>query len=206
MKANLTYLHLGRVILSSLFAATLFSASLATAEEYEIDSSHSRVGFKVRHLGLSNVIGQFGSFSGVISYDPTKVAGSTAVVVVAVKSIDTDEKKRDDHLRAEDFFNSEKFPEIKFVSKSVKAAGDKTFAVTGDLTIKDVTKPVTLTVEYQGTAKDPYGNDRVAFSATSKIDRREFGLTWSKILETGAIVVGNDVSIEIDIEAVKKKA
>lgn len=183
----------------------LIAPDIAIAETYEIDTSHSRVGFKIRHLAISNVLGNFKDFSGVISYDPKDIAKSNVSVSIKSKSIDTDNKKRDDHLKNKDFFDVTKFPAISYKSKSVEKIDDKHFKVNGELTIRDTTKEVPLNVEFLGAAKDPWGNERVAFTATSKINRKDFGIKWNKLLEAGGLVVGDNVKIEIDIEGIKKK-
>jgi polyisoprenoid-binding protein YceI len=188
--------------LLALASASLFAVS-AQAADYKIDPSHSEVGFKVRHLAISNVSGAFSSFTGTFSYDPKNVKAASAVAEITVKSINTNDTKRDDHLRAPDFFETERFPTMKFVSKSAESTGENTFKVNGDLTIKGVTKPVVLDVTYEGAAKDPWGKEKAGFTATTKIDRKEFGLTWSKVLETGGLVVGDDVTITLQVEGEK---
>jgi polyisoprenoid-binding protein YceI len=174
------------------------------SEEFEIDGTHSRVGFKVKHLGISNVAGQFSDFSGSITFDPKNIPASTTSASLKVKSINTSQEKRDNHLKSDDFFSEAKFPFIKFVSKSVSVKDDKNFIVNGDLTIRDVTRPVSLSVEYLGSAKDLFGKDRVAFLGTTKINRKDYGLTWSKLIETGALVVGDEITIELEIQGIKK--
>lgn len=186
-------------LLSFAFAATSIAA------DYEIDSDHSTVGFKIKHLAISNVLGKFAKFSGNFSYDPSSPATSKVDATIELDSINTDQTKRDDHLRSADFFDTKKFPLMKFVSREVSGNATE-LKVLGDLTIKDVTKPVTLIVQYEGQAKDPWGNDKVAFSATAKINRKDFGLTYNKLLETGALVVGDDVNIMLEVEGNKKKA
>lgn len=189
----------------ALIGTTLLAlSSTAFAADYTVDPDHSVVGFKIRHLAISTVPGRFGKFDGEFSFDPNDVAKSKVTATVSVASIDTAQKKRDDHLRTADFFDADKFPQMKFVSKRVVPSGDNEFKVEGELTIRDVTRPVTLDVEYEGTAKDMQGMDRTAFSAETKINRKDFGLTWSKVLDTGAVVVGDEVKIEMHIEGIKK--
>jgi polyisoprenoid-binding protein YceI len=183
---------------------SLLVASNSFAADYEIDSDHSTVGFKVKHLAISNVLGKFAKFSGTFSYDPSSPTSSKVDATIEMDSINTDQLKRDDHLRSADFFDAKKFPAMRFVSRDVSGNATE-MKVVGDLTIKDVTKPVTLTVQYEGQAKDPWGNDKVAFSATAKINRKDFGLTYNKVLETGALVVGEDVNIVLELEGNKKK-
>lgn len=187
-------------------ATALAHVGVATADTYKIDPDHSEVGFKIRHLTISNVTGNFTQFAGTFQYDPTDVKSSKVQAEITIPSIDTNQKKRDEHLKSPDFFDATKFPVMKFVSKSVEPTGDKSFKATGDLTIRDVTKPVTLDVIYQGAAKDPYGNDRTAFAATTTIDRQDFGLTYNKALEAGGLVVGNEVQISINVEGIKQPA
>lgn len=186
-----------------LSACALLATSVFAAE-YEIDPTHSTVMFKVRHLGISSVTGKFENFSGRIKYDPKDVSSSSTEATIDVASINTAEKKRDDHLRDPDFFNVAKYPEMKFVSKKVTPDKDGAFQVAGDLTMHGVTLPVVLDVEVGGMAKDMYGNERVAFQATGKLDRRDYGLKWSKLLETGSLVVGNEVTISLEIQGVRK--
>jgi polyisoprenoid-binding protein YceI len=192
-------------LLSALVGGLLlFGASVVQAATYEIDSSHTVVGFKIRHMGLSFVRGSFLSFSGSFKFDPKDIAASSAEAIIEVSSIDTDNKKRDDHLRSDDFFNVAKFPEISFKTTSIKDVAESSFIAVGDLTIHGVTKSVELEIEYNGSLKDPWGKHRAGFSATTKIDRQEFGLKWSKLLETGGLVVGNEVKIQLEVEGVRK--
>ncbi|MGF1508351.1 MAG: YceI family protein [Myxococcota bacterium] len=177
------------------------TAISARAAEWQLDKSHTDVGFKVKHLAISNVKGTFTDVEGSLDFDKDNPTKGSVKVTVNLASVNTNEKKRDDHLRSEDFFNVEKYPTMTFVSSEVKKAGKGKLAVTGDLTLHGVTKKVTFDVE--GPTQqitDPWGNYRRGFSATAKIDRRDFGLTWSKTLETGGLVVGNDVWITIEAE------
>ncbi len=195
--------------ISPLLVATFITALLivipARADEYEIDSDHSRVSFKVRHLAISSVLGQFDKFKGSFTFDPKNMSASGAQAVIDVGSINTNQKKRDDHLRSEDFFSASKYPEISFTSTGIEGSSPENFKLRGNLTMRGVTKPVELAVEMGGATKDPWGNERVAFTASTKLNRRDFGLTWSKILETGAVVVGDEVRIDLEIEGIKKK-
>lgn len=142
---------------------------------------------------------------GTFSFDEKKIAASKAEAKIEVSSVDTQNKKRDDHLKGEEFFAADKFPLISFVSKSVKDVSGSKFTVTGDLTMHGVTKSVDLAVEFTGAAKDPWGNERAAFAAETKVNRKDFGLQWSKVLETGALVVGEEVVIAIEVEGIKAK-
>lgn len=177
---------------------------LAAPTTYEIDPSHSRIGFKVGHLAISTVRGNFNDFSGEFTFDEGDLSKSHAEVAIKVPSINTANEKRDQHLRSEDFFNTTKFPDIKFSAKKLEKIADNQYKLTGDLTILETTKPVTLDVEFSGKAVDMYGKERMAFSGSTKINRKDYGVTWSKTLDSGALVVGNEVSIEIEVEGVKK--
>jgi polyisoprenoid-binding protein YceI len=177
----------------------------ALSEVYTIDAEHSAVGFKVKHLAISSVPGQFKTFSGDIQFDPTKPEKSSVVATIDAGSVTTQQTKRDEHLRSEDFFDIKKFPTLTFKSSGIEGASKDAFKVKGDLTMHGVTKPVVLDVAYNGASKDPGGNERVAFSATTELNRKDFGLAWNKLLETGALVVGENVKISLEIEAMKKK-
>ncbi len=180
-----------------------FVSSAAWAADYQIDPTHSSVLFKVKHLAISTVLGRFGDVSGTFSFDPTRVEASKAEAKLAVASVNTMDTKRDDHLKGADFFEASKFPSITFKTSKVEKVSDTAFKAIGDLTIHGVTKPVTLDVTYGGSAKDPWGKERAAFEAKTLINRKDFGLTWSKTLETGGLVVGDDVQISLEIEGVK---
>jgi polyisoprenoid-binding protein YceI len=149
------------------------------------------------------VKGTFDDVSGTINFDEKNVGKSSVDVKIMTTSVDTRTAKRDEHLRSADFFDVTKYPEMTFVSKKIIGSGKK-FKVEGDLSMHGVTKPVTLAVEYLGASKDPWGNMRAGFSATTKINRKDYGLTWNKALETGGVLIGDDVEVNIDIEAVKK--
>lgn len=190
-----------KLILAGILSLAISGNALAA--DYTIDPDHSSVGFKVKHLAISTVPGKFAHFSGTFSYDEKSPAEAKAEAEIKVQSIDTGNQKRDDHLRSGDFFLAEKFPEIKFVSKEVKPGSDGQMAVVGDLTIRGVTKPVTLDVKFEGSGKDMYGKDRAAFVGTTKISRKEFGVNWNKVLETGGLVVGDEVQIEVSVEGTK---
>jgi len=170
---------------------------------YEIDSTHSAVHFSVRHLMVSNVRGEFSKVSGTVKYDPDKPETSTAEATIDANSISTRDPQRDVHLKSPDFLDTEKFPSITFRSKKVEIeqGGGK---VTGDLTIHGVTREVTLEVEGPTPeVKDPWGKQRIGASATAKISRKDFGLTWNAALETGGVMIGDEVKITIDVEVVR---
>ncbi len=169
---------------------------------WNIDHSHSAVHFTVRHLMVSKVRGAFTKWSGELALDEADITKSRVDVKIDAASIFTDEPKRDDHLRSKDFFEVEKFPYLTFKSTKVERKGDNELAVTGDLTIRDVTKTVVLAVEDGGRVKDPYGNLRAGFSAHVAISRKEFGLTWNALLEAGGVAVSDKVEIGLEIEAI----
>lgn len=173
-----------------------------TRQAYTIDATHSEVGFSVKHLMISSVKGSFRNVTGRIVLDETDLANSVVEADIDTTSIDTRQEQRDAHLRSADFFDTERFPAITFRSRSIQPRSDGEFAVTGDLTIRDVTKSVVLNVEETGRGKDPWGGERVGYAATTKIDRSEFGLTWNQALETGGFVVGNEIKINIEVQAV----
>jgi polyisoprenoid-binding protein YceI len=177
-----------------------------STERWEIDSSHSGIHFSVRHLVIAKVRGQFSRWTGTLQVPGTDFTRASLDVVIDTSSIDTGVADRDAHLRSADFFDVERFPEITFTSASVTPAGPDRLHVAGKLTIKGVTRDVALDVEVLGQAKDPWGNERAAFSATTAVDRREFGLTWNQALETGGVMVGDRIDITIDIEAVRQAA
>lgn len=193
-----------RTILMTAVAALLTAGSV-TAAPYDLDASHSSVGFKVKHLVISKVTGAFGEFTAELDLDVQDMTKSSVKATIAVASIDTGNKDRDDHLRGADFFDVEQHPEMSFVSTGVTAREDGGYDLAGELTLHGVTKPVVLDLTFNGTVTDPWGNDRAGFSAEGKIDRSEFGLTWNKALETGGVVVGDEVEIEIELEAIKRK-
>lgn len=182
---------------------TLDGVEIPAAGSWEIDATHSQVGFTVRHLMIAKVRGRFAGFAGTIEVGDDPLASSVEVRIDA-SSITTSEDKRDAHLRSADFFDVESHPELVFRGTTVRKTGKRTFALDGTLTIKDVTKPVTLEAELDGIGADPWGGERVAFTARTEIDREEFGLTWNQALETGGVLVGKTVKIELEVEAVKK--
>lgn len=178
----------------------LLSASLASAATYKIDPVHSEIGFSVKHLMVSTVRGEFTKFEGTVDYDPANVAASKVDVTIDAASIDTSNEKRDAHLTSPDFFDAGKFPQITFRSKKVEGAPGA-LKVTGDLTMHGTTKEVVLDVEGPtDEIKDPFGRTVRGVSATTKIDRRDFGLTWNKALEAGGVMVGDEVKISLDLE------
>ena len=174
---------------------------------YDIDPTHSGAHFSVRHLMISNVKGEFTKVSGTVTYDPANPSGSKVEATVDVRSLHTRDEQRDGHLKSADFFDADKFPEIKFVSKSVTPDGHGEYLVKGDLTIHGVTKEVALQVEGPTPeVKDPWGNMKAGATATTKIDRKDFGLTWNASLETGGVLVGDEVKISLDLELTRRAA
>ena len=184
--------------------AILASGISASAGDFMVDKDHSHVGFKVRHL-VSRVMGEFKDYQGTFSFDPKKVSDSKVSFTIKTASVNTDNEKRDTHLRSADFFDVQRYPEMTFESKKVTLVGKNKYKVEGDFTLHGEKKPVPFEVEYLGETKDPWGNQRAGFTATAQIDRKKFGLTWNKALEAGGLMVGDDVSIELQIEAVEKK-
>lgn len=189
-----------------LFAAaalSLLAALPVQAETFAIDAGHSEVGFQVRHL-VSQTRGRFNDFAGTVDLDPKNLANSSVDFKIKTTSIDTNVADRDKHLRGADFFDAEKYPEITFKSKSIKAAGNDTYNVTGTLTMHGVSKDITLPVTYLGQAKDPWGNTRAGFEATTTLNRKDYGIVWNKALDAGGAMLGDDVKININLETVKK--
>jgi polyisoprenoid-binding protein YceI len=173
-----------------------------TKTEWKLDPAHTTVEFSAKHLMITTVKGRITDVVGTIYIDEKDPKNSSVEATLNAVSLDTRTDQRDQHLRSADFLDVEKFPQIKF--RSTRIEGDKdSFKLTGDLTIRDVTKPITLDVEFEGNTRDPWGGERVGFSANGKIDRRDFGLTWNQALEAGGVVVGNDVKISLEAQAVK---
>jgi polyisoprenoid-binding protein YceI len=169
---------------------------------WQIDASHSRVGFAVKHMMVSSVKGHFNVLSGTLNIDEAHPANSWVEAEIDASSIDTRDAGRDGHLRTGDFLDVEKFPKITFKSTKVEPAGDNEYNIIGDLTLHGVTKPVVLKAEYSGTIKDPYGLNRAGFEAHTKISRKDFGIAMNPLLETGGAVVGDEVKVDLDLEAV----
>ncbi|MBI5867880.1 MAG: polyisoprenoid-binding protein [candidate division Zixibacteria bacterium] len=185
--------------------ALLLIAVTAHADTYQIDATHSSVTFAVTHMGLSKVKGEFKQFEGTVDYDPGDVSKSKVNATIQVSSIDTHAEKRDAHLKSGDFFAADSFPTMTFKSTKVTDKGNGQLEIQGDLTLRGTTKPVTLAASLIGSMDDPMGGKRVGFSAHTKINRMDYGVKWSRLLDTGGLVVGNDVDIQIEIEAVVKK-
>jgi len=175
----------------------------AVKTNWIIDPTHSEVHFKVKHLVISTVTGTFKSFAGSMESENEDFQGAAIEFTLDVDSIDTNQEQRDGHLKSADFFDAAQFPKISFKSTSFKKVGDD-YELSGDLTVKNVSKPVKLNVEYGGRATDFYGNDKAGFEVSGKISRKEFGLTWDGITEAGAIVVGDEIKLQINVQFAKQ--
>jgi polyisoprenoid-binding protein YceI len=190
----------------TLLAAALIatSAVAARADVYTIDKGHSEVSFQVRHL-VTQVRGNFNDYQGTINLDPANMERSSVDFQIKADSIDTNLPDRDKHLKSEDFFFAEKYPEITFKSKSVKKTGKDTYDVAGTLTMRGVAKEVTLPVTFLGTIKDPRGNEKAGFSTDLTLNRKDYGINWNAALDNGGVVLSDDVKISINLETQKKK-
>jgi polyisoprenoid-binding protein YceI len=177
-----------------------------TQETWHIDGTHSGIHFSVRHLVISKTRGQFGRWDGTISVPEGDFRRATVEIEIDAASIDTGLADRDAHLRSADFFDVETYPQITFKSRQVEDLGGDTLRLVGDLTLHGVTREVALEVESAGQTNDPWGNTRAGFSARTSLDRKDFGLTWNQALETGGVLVGEKVEIEIEVEAVQQAA
>ena len=170
--------------------------------DYALDVTHSRLGFVARHAMVTKVRGQFGAFTGTAHIDEANPADSKVDLSIDVASIDSGTADRDGHLKSGDFFDAETYPTITFSSTDVKRAGSD-WTITGDLTIKDVTKPVTIEFEQTGSAVDPFGNTRVGFEGDVTVNRKDWGLTWNAALETGGVLVSEKIKLEFDVSAIQ---
>lgn len=171
-------------------------------QTWSFDTAHSTIGFQVKHMMFAKVRGEFTKWSGSVSFDPSDLSTFKAEASIDAASINTNNEGRDNHLRSGDFFDVEQFPELTFSSTSVEAHGDNA-KVHGTLTLHGVTKDVTLEVERTGTGKDPWGNERVGFHAKTVINRKDFGLGWNQALEAGGVLVGEQISIDLEIQVIK---
>jgi polyisoprenoid-binding protein YceI len=190
--------------MSTLATPQTTTATTSTTTTWNLDPSHSVAEFKVKHMMISNVKGQFAKLTGVLTLDESDLTDSRVAAVIEAGSIETRDAQRDAHLKSADFFDVEKFPTLSFKSTRISLVGDGELAVEGDLTIRGVTREVVFSVEGPTPpAKDPWGNTRVAVAATTKISRKDFGLTWNAALETGGILVGDEVTINLDVQFVK---
>ncbi|MEU2989851.1 YceI family protein [Streptomyces griseoincarnatus] len=176
----------------------------ALTGDYELDPAHTSIGFVARHAMVTNVKGHFAEFSGTLHLDGADPSSSTASIDVAMNSIDTGNADRDGHLKSADFFKIDEFPAMTFRSTKAEALGGDDYRITGDLTILGTTRPITIDLEFNGAAKDPFGNERVGFEGKSEILRSEWGLTWNAALETGGMLVSDKIKLVFDISAIRK--
>ena len=184
--------------------ATLTHESAPTTRTtWTIDPAHTEVGFSVKHLMISTVRGRFADVRGTVTLDGNDVTTASVEAQIGTASIDTRQEQRDTHLRSADFFEVDKYPTITFRSTAVERIKGDRYRIVGDLTIRDITREIVLEGTDEGRGRDPWGGERLAFSATTTVDRREFGLTWNQALETGGLLVSNDIRISIDVQAVK---
>lgn len=183
----------------------ILSTTPLHATEYKVDEAHSSVNFEISHLVVSTVRGKFDDFKGSFRLDDKgRLTGIEGIVTA--KSIDTNEKDRDKHLRSKDFFETAKFPQLRLSAKDFRIRKGRTGSVTADLTIRDVTKPVKFKVEYKGTVTDPWGTEKASIEAKATIKRKDFGLTWNKTLDQGGVMIGEEVDIELFIQGNKVEA
>jgi polyisoprenoid-binding protein YceI len=185
-------------------ATLAISAPAIAADTFTVDKAHSEVTFRVRHLGISNVSGRFTDFDGAVQIDQAKPEASSVEFTIQTASVNTSNEGRDKHLRSADFFDAEKFPTISFKSSKVAAAGKDRYNVTGSFTMRGVTKEVTLPVAVLGFGKGMRGEDRAAFEIQTVVNRQDYGVNWNRTLDTGGVVVSDEVNVLINVEAVKK--
>ncbi len=192
------------VMIGALIGLWVLPVQAETAR-YDVDMDHSTLGFSVAHMVVSKTTGRFMEATGFVEMDPE--AGQFKAIEATIKtaSVNTNHQKRDTHLKGGDFFDVEKYPTMTYRMKSYQKTGD-TYTAVGDLTLHGVTKEMTLVGTFNGAAKDPWGNMRAGFAATGKINRKDFGMNWSKALDSGGLVVGDEVTLQLDIECIKAKA
>ena len=171
---------------------------------WKIDPAHSQIQFSVRHMMISNVRGRFESFTGTVEFDEQNPSALSATIEVNAASITTNEAQRDAHLRSADFFAADEYPVVRFVSTGVEWKNAEHIAIHGELTIRDTTRPVTLDAVFAGVARSPWGTTSAGFSARTKLSRKEWNLTWNQVLETGGFLVGDDITLDIDVELVQE--
>jgi polyisoprenoid-binding protein YceI len=191
-----------QVILAAALLA--LGASLAVAQSWKVDPAHSRVEFAVTYLMMSEVTGRFTAYEVDFTQGSEDFSGSTVAARIKIASVNTENEKRDAHLRSDDFFNAEKYPDMVFESTSFEKSGDGVYRIAGDLTIRDVTRPVVLDAKYLGMTKDAWGNTRAGFKATASINRMDYGVRWNKALDSGGTVVSEDVAITLVIQLTKE--
>ena len=190
-------------VLAVGLAAAVTLPAVAAAATYAVDQAHSEASFQVRHL-VTKVRGKFADFVGTVVMDAAKPEASSVEFTIQATSIDTSVADRDKHLRSDDFFAVEKYPEITFKSTKIERAGDHAYQVTGDLTMRGVTKRITLPVTYLGEVKDPWGHVKAGFETAITLNRKDFGINWNKALDQGGVLVGDEVEVSISIEALKQ--
>jgi polyisoprenoid-binding protein YceI len=178
----------------------------ATQDLWTVDPAHSAIGFSVKHLMIATVRGRFKTFDARLHLDTAAPERARVEAEIEVASVDTGLADRDNHLRSNDFFLAAEYPKITFVSKRIERTGDKTARITGDLTIRGVTREAVLEAEHEGTIKDPWGRTRVAFRATTTIDRHDYGVAWNQLLEAGGVLVGDKVRIEVEAQFQRQEA
>jgi len=189
--------------MSSITATHSLAGASELSGSYSIDQTHSRIGFAARHAMVTKVRGSFNEFTGTGSLDTNDLQQSELALTIQAASIDTRNSDRDAHLRSNDFFDMETYPEITFRSTHVEQLDDTNFRVTGDLKIKAVTKSVSIDFEYSGTAVDPYGNTRIGFEGATIINRKDYGVSWNAALEAGGVLVSEKVTLEFEVSAVR---
>lgn len=193
-----------KTILTLLTVASAMG-SQAQSTKWDVDNAHSQVTFTVTHLVISEVTGTFKEFSSNVVSDKADFSDAKVDFSIKVNSINTDNQMRDDHLKSDDFFNAGKYPEINFKGRQMKSAGKGKYKLTGDLTIRDVTKTITLDVVYTGTTKDPWGSTKAGFKITGKVNRFDYGLKWNTLTEAGGAVVGPEVDFKVNLQLAKSK-
>jgi polyisoprenoid-binding protein YceI len=190
-------------LVGAIFVGLFLVSSAFSADKYNIDKSHTRIGFAVKHMLLSTVRGEFSDYSGTVIFDEKNVANSSVEGTVKVASISTNSEKRDNHLRSGDFFNAEKFPEIKFKSKKIIKDGSD-YVMIADFTMRDVTKEIKVPFKVVGTITDQKGSKRIGIEAEFKINRKDYGVSWSRTMDNGGLVVSDEVVIELAFEGISK--
>lgn len=173
---------------------------------WNIDPTHSEIQFKVKHLVISTVTGYFRSFNGTLKTEGENFEGADVTFEADIDSIDTNNNDRDTHLKSDDFFNAEEFPKLKFESTSFKNTGGDSYELTGNMTIRDTTKEITLDVTHGGTVEDPYGQTKAGFEINGSLNRKEFGLKWNAVTEAGSVVVGDEVKLHMNVQVTEKVA
>ena len=196
----------GTIILAIISILLIAGAGISLAEmaRYDIDPDHSTIEFRVAHMVISKTTGRFTDYTGFIEMDPEELKVKAIEAVIKTASVNTYQEKRDKHLREADFFNAEKYPIMTYKMKSYRKEGDDYVAV-GDLTLLGITKEITLVGSFNGLTKDPYGNIRAGFTAEGRLNRKEFGMNWNKVLDNGGLVVGDDIVIKLEIECIKAR-